>query len=115
MDYLTDKIKEKITCHAIQEYPNECCGIIISNKKTNKTHVKKCKNISENKKNNFEISAEEYLKAKGMGKITAYYHSHPNDEVGIFSDADKKVSAGHGIPLIMYCVKSKKFLEYNSK
>ena len=50
-----------------------------------------------------------------MGKITAYYHSHPNDEVGIFSDADKKVSAGHGIPLIMYCVKSKKFLEYNSK
>ena len=50
-----------------------------------------------------------------MGEIIAYYHSHPNDEVGVFSDADKKVSAGHGIPLIMYCVKTKKFLEYNSK
>ena len=114
MDYLTNKLKEKIVCHSLQEYPDECCGLVVKHKTNKRVYIRKCKNVSLNKENNFEISSSEYLKAESTGKIIAYYHSHPHDDIGTFSEAEKKVSLGHGLPLIMYCVKNKKFLEYKA-
>ena len=110
MRYLTENIKKDITHHANDELPNECCGIIYES--DNLYRSKRCVNNAGNKKNNFRINANDYLEISSLGKITAYYHSHPEDKVGIFSDADKKVSKAHGLPLIMYCVKNNKFLEY---
>ena len=71
----------------------------------------KCKNISIDKKNNFEICPKDYLKAVNTGKILAYYHSHPDNNCD-FSDMDKKVSAFNDLPLIMYCIKKDKFFKY---
>ena len=110
MQYLTKNIKKDIARHANDELPNECCGIIYESNKD--FFSKRCVTDAVNKKNNFRINANDYLEVSNLGKITAYYHSHPNDKVGIFSDADKKVSKAHGLPLIMYCVKNNKFLEY---
>ena len=110
MRYLTEQIKNDITEHAQAELPNECCGIIY--KSDNQFKSKRCANTAGDKKSNFRITASEYVKASNLGKITAYYHSHTEDEIGVFSDADKKVSRAHGLPLIMYCVKNQKFLEY---
>ena len=110
MKYLTEDIKKDIANHAGDELPNECCGIIYELK--NKYYSKRCLNDAVNKKNNFRIKPSEYLEISNLGKITAYYHSHPDDKIGVFSDADKKISKAHGLPLIMYCVKKDKFLEY---
>ena len=110
MDYLTKDIQGLIANHSLEEYPNECCGLVLS--KNNRYETVRCDNVCSNKKESFRISPTEYLSAQKRGRIIAYYHSHPDDDAGVFSDADKKVSHGHGIPLIMYCVKNNKFFEY---
>ncbi|MAF24954.1 hypothetical protein CL634_05200 [bacterium] len=112
MKYLLDHIKKEIKLHSLEEDPNECCGLILEIDKD--LRIMKCKNISKDKLNNFEIGPHDYLRGEKRGKIKAYYHSHPNDEIGTFSDIDKKVSLGHGIPLIMYSIKNNKFFEYIS-
>jgi proteasome lid subunit RPN8/RPN11 len=110
MYYLTQEIQELIASHSIEEHPNECCGMVIENADGYKAI--RCDNVARNKKENFRISPVDYLRAGGEGKIRAYYHSHPDDEEGVFSGTDKKVSTGHGVPLIMYCVKNNKFFEH---
>ncbi len=82
MKYLTQYVKSDITQHAKSELPNECCGIIYES--DNEYKSKRCIRDS----------------------------SHTEDKIGVFSDADKKVSRAHGLPLVMYCVSNEKFLEY---
>ena len=110
MNFLTKDIEDLIVAHSLEEYPDECCGIVLNH--NDQYEAIKCQNVSSNKKENFRISPEEYLRAQKKGKIVAYYHSHPDDDEGVFSDADKKVSHGHGLPLIMFCVRRNKFFEY---
>tara|TARA_Y100000592_G_scaffold49641_1_gene78632 strand:+ start:6991 stop:7326 length:336 start_codon:yes stop_codon:yes gene_type:complete len=110
MKYLTQYVKSDITQHAKSELPNECCGIIYES--DNEYKSKRCINSAGDKRNNFRITAAQYIEASKLGKIIAYYHSHTEDKIGVFSDADKKVSRAHGLPLVMYCVSNEKFLEY---
>ena len=110
MEYLTTRIKKDIARHATQDIPNECCGLNYSTDTA--FYSSTCENVAENKKINFRISPKNYLEVSKLGNIRAYYHSHVEDEVGVFSDADKKVSKGHELPLIMYCIKKEQFLEY---
>ena len=95
----------------MDEYPNECCGIILEDEK-NKYDAYRCQNVSNNKNNNFEIDAKSYLGASKRGKIIGYYHSHPNNNRD-FSTLDKEVSKAHGLPLIMHFLKENKFYIYN--
>jgi proteasome lid subunit RPN8/RPN11 len=111
MEILNDMIKKKIKEHADEELPNECCGLVISS--NGDRTLMKCKNVAQNPRDNFQIAGKEYIEASAAGKIIAYYHSHPEDEVGVFSESDKAVSRGHGISLILFSVKNKKFLQYN--
>ena len=111
MNLLTTKIRQEIARHAESESPDECCGIIYKCNDGYKSE--RCTNTANNKKRYFRISASEYVKVSSLGKITAYYHSHTEDEIGIFSDTDKKISKAHGLPLIMCCVKNNKFLQYS--
>lgn len=109
---LTKKIKKYIKQHSLDEYPNECCGIIVQKTKEDTPCAHRAKNIATNKRKNFEIDAKTYLKASSEGKITGYYHSHPNENKA-FSVMDKAVSAAHGLPLVMYFLKQNKFFIYN--
>ena len=113
MKYLTSQIKSDIKWHALNEYPNECCGIIVFKK--NEFSLMECDNVSEDKCNAFEISAKDYLRAKENGDVIAYYHSHPKDKVGKFSPSDKIISKGQGLPLILFSMGNDKFLEYSSQ
>ncbi len=103
--HLNDQNKNDIAKHAIEEFPNECCGLLVDSK------IVRCMNIANNKKYFFEISPQEYLKASNEGKITAFYHSHTegNEE---FSTFDKLVSNAHQLPIIMFSTASNNFKIY---
>jgi len=109
MSLLNKNTKLKIKKHALRELPNECCGIII--KKNNEIDVAECKNVAHNKKELFEISPKDYLKASKTGSIEGYYHSHTENNFDL-SGADKAVRISHKIPLIMYSVVKDEFMEY---
>jgi len=127
---LSPKIKEHIRRHSLDERPNECCGIIIEQDRMKRTWKKgdqtlppmtlskylfaiRAKNVATLKDKNFEIDGQSYLKSSRMGKMVAYYHSHPgkNSE---FSNLDKMTSQAHNLPLIMYFLKENKFSVYES-
>jgi len=107
---LNKNIKKYIKKHSLEEYPNECCGLIIENDEKKQSPYR-CKNISDQKNKNFEIDAESYLKASELGEIKAYYHSHPDDNDD-FSGADRISSRSHGLPIIMYFLKGNEFFIY---
>lgn len=102
---LNNKNKEEIVEHAKEEFPNECCGLLVDNK------IVRCKNVSNNKKELFEIDIREYLSASKIGTINAYYHSHTegNEDFSIF---DKLISYVHQLPVILYSVPSNSFKIY---
>jgi proteasome lid subunit RPN8/RPN11 len=107
---LNKNIKKDIRAHSAEEYPNECCGLIIENEMKERLSYR-CQNISPEKDKHFEIDARSYLKASKIGEIKAYYHSHPGDN-NDFSGADKAVSKAHELPLIMYFLKENEFFVY---
>ena len=107
---LDKDIKQQIKTHSLGEYPNECCGFVVSDS-VNKNIVFPCKNISQNSKIHFEIDPEEYLRASSAGEIVAVYHSHPNGS-SKFSEFDEQISNGLELKSILYSVKEDKFNEY---
>jgi proteasome lid subunit RPN8/RPN11 len=111
---MKEQIKLEIKKHALDETPNECCGILLQNEKKSSLEIFKCKNMSPNKAEQFSISPGDYLKASKKGKILAFYHSHPSEEDS-FSEYDKLQSEQHNVKFILYCVKKKSFHEYEPK
>ena len=59
------KIKNKIKKHALEDFPNECCGLIIGTEEGEDTY--KCNNQAKDKKNFFRIGVEDYLSASTEG------------------------------------------------
>jgi proteasome lid subunit RPN8/RPN11 len=111
---LEHKIKSQIVQHALKSSPQECCGLIVSDGK--RKAVIECKNEAVDPTKNFEISAKDYIRAQKYGTdIVAYYHSHVDNKEEKLSDIDKKVSLGHGIPIIMYNIETNNFFQYSSK
>ena len=105
------KIKNKIKKHALEDFPNECCGLIID--KDGEPSVYKCENHSKDKRNFFRIGVKEYLAASEEGDILACYHSHTEeDHCSGFSGFDKKIGNSHDLNLVMYSVREDSFKEY---
>ena len=106
---LNKRAKEEIKRHALEECPNECCGLLVEREEDVK--VFRCNNSSTEKTKYFKISPADYLKASSKGKIKASYHSHCADMDG-FSMFDKQNSQNHKIEYILYCTKSDNFFSY---
>lgn len=105
------KIKNKIKKHALEDFPDECCGLVIE--ESGEQEACRCDNESKDKKNFFRIGIKDYLKATKKGKILACYHSHTEEHHDLdFSEFDKEVSDSHGVPLIMYSIREDKFKEH---
>lgn len=102
---LNQQNKIDIERHALEEFPNECCGLLVNDR------IIKCNNIAKDKDKFFEIDPKDYLRATKEGLIKAYYHSHTEDNEE-FSAIDKAISLSHQIPLIMFFVKNKEFKIY---
>jgi proteasome lid subunit RPN8/RPN11 len=102
----------KINRHALQEYPEECCGIITWDHSKQSVHL--CKNIQNrlhkedpagyprDARTAYMIERDEFDKviasARDKGEeIIAFYHSHPEHEA-FFSEEDHAAQTVFGEP-----------------
>ncbi len=109
---LDNETIEKITVHALKEYPEECCGIITGDQKTQTVHI--CKNIQNrlhkedpaayprDARTAYMIERDEFdnvvSSSRDLGqKILAFYHSHPEHDA-FFSEEDHAAQTVFGEP-----------------
>ena len=109
---LSETVKNIIKNHALESYPDECCGFVVDYRAENK--ALRCKNFSQFPKKHFSISPKDYLKISKSYQIKAIYHSHPEGEES-FSPYDLINSNGHLLNYIMYNVKNDNFTFYDPR
>jgi len=93
-------------------FPKEICGLIYFNQETYRFDIFSCKNRAKNKNDSFIISPQDYLSCSKLGKITACYHSHSNDNLE-FSQIDTNNSNLYNIYYLLYNVKFDIFKFYS--
>ena len=97
---LSKTLLSKLESHAVQTYPEECCGAMLGSldPQTQEKIVEvviEIDNVSEeNKKRRFMIKPEEYQRVEAEAKaqgcvLLGFYHSHP-DHPPIPSETDLK-------------------------
>ena len=99
-------IKNYIKKHALEENPNECCGLIFESDGI--TKARRAKNTSTDKKRSFAVDTVDYYKASLLGDVQAIYHSHSNGNPD-FSIKDKEDSLKHKINFVLYDIYSNAF------
>jgi len=109
---LNKDVIEKIYRHAIEAYPDECCGIVTGDSDNQTVHL--CKNIQNrlhaedpvrhprDARTAYVIDRKEFERivssAKEQGKeVIAFYHSHPEHE-SYFSEDDAAAQTVFGEP-----------------
>ena len=109
---ITEEVKNQICRHALDEYPDECCGIITGHEQGQAVH--KCENIQNrlhaedpaahprDARTAYAIERKEFdrivLSAKQRGEgIIAFYHSHI-DHDAYFSVTDVEAQTVFGEP-----------------
>lgn len=100
---ITKPIYRAILAHAEEEYPNECCGILVSG-----TYIE-CLNTHPDPKNHFRIDPVEIKPYQG--KIDAIVHSHP-DATARLSPADKVFMEFFELPYVIIALPSKEIGVY---
>lgn len=107
---ITNDIKQEFADYA-RSIKGEACGLIVFN--NNQNQLIKCRNVSPNIVNSYEINSEDYLWASTKGRIIASIHSHYRySKLPKFSILDKIISEEHELVSILYDVNSKTFFEY---
>lgn len=91
---LTKVLKDQITAHAQEEYPNECCGVIIGGR------YYPCTNIAPDPANAFEIDPAEWVALSELGEVGAIVHSHPNGNAEP-SEVDRVQMGLHGVDWVI--------------
>ena len=105
---LTQKEKDKLVAHAIEQQPSESCAMLLGKKVDNFWNVKEVfltQNI-DNSQTNFTISPEELLKGYQLAEkmnleLVGVFHSHPNSDATP-SDTDKKFMQNNPMPWIIF-------------
>jgi len=108
---ISDEIKIKIKAHSLKENPDECCGLLLLNNKSILEPFP-CRNIAQDKENEFVVCQLDYLKAAMNGKIVGIYHSHCIQD-NSFSELDKQISHKLNLKNIVYILKRDSFEEYS--
>lgn len=62
--------------HAVEEFPNECCGLVVAI--DGKDVYRPCKNISPEGEESFVMCPEDFARFEDEGEILMVVHSHPN-------------------------------------
>jgi proteasome lid subunit RPN8/RPN11 len=101
-------IKNQIKKHALKDFPNEACGLLVL-EENNNIKVLNCKNVSPDKEKLFSLSPLDYLYASKIGKIISCNHSQKSPD---FSEYDKLNSENHKIKYILYSHDIDDFKEY---
>ena len=105
---LTQKEKDKLITHAIEQQPNESCAMLLGEKIDDTWNVKEgflTENIDKSQ-TNFTISPEELLKGYKLAEkmhleLVRVFHSHPNSDPTP-SDTDKKFMRNNPVPWIIF-------------
>ena len=129
----SQNILKQIFSHSVDEYPYECCGVILESTPEEDQIVLQCKNIqdelhksdpegySRDARTAYTISPADLLKINRMTekqgyKLKAIYHSHP-DHDAYFSEEDHSFAtfnnepAYPGIEYIIVSIREKKVKE----
>lgn len=106
-------IKSQIVSIALAAPTEEVCGFIYRSW-DGVPSILHCKNIAENPSEEFEISMEDSIRAKGLGHELAVFHSHPTASPG-FSPADLECAEEMCLPFYMYDVETGSWHEYIPK
>ena len=105
---LTQKEKDKLVAHAIEQQPSESCAMLLGKKIGDTWNVKEVfltQNI-DNSQTNFTISPEELLKGYQLAEkmnleLVGVFHSHPNSDATP-SDVDRKFMQNNPVPWIIF-------------
>lgn len=109
---LLENVIQQMFKHALQTYPEECCGIVTGNEQNQTVHF--CQNIQNrlhaedqeghprDARTAYAIDRREMdkiiaLAAKNREKIMAFYHSH-TDHDAFFSETDYEAQTVFGEP-----------------
>lgn len=71
-----ENIREEIRKHAEQEYPKECCGVVVE--VLGRPQYFPCRNDSDEPTEEFNMNVEDYTDALDLGEQLAIVHSHPD-------------------------------------
>ena len=94
--------------HAIQTYPQECCGLIIDMNGIETYWI--CKNISSTyKEKSFVIDPLDYARGEDQGEVIGIVHSHPDGEFA-FSHTDRMACKYIDLPFYLVEPKSKSII-----
>ena len=108
---LTQKDKDELITHAIEQQPNESCAMLLGTRIDGIWNVKeifRTQNI-DNSQTNFTISPEELLKGYQLAEkmhleLVGVFHSHPNSDATP-SSTDKTFMQNNPVPWIIFsCV-----------
>ena len=105
---LNIELRNQIRSHALENKDAECCGLVLESGNSKLTY--KCKNISSNSGEHFELSPLDYLRAwnGGQNKIIGFYHSQKSAKP---STLDVIVRRNHKIPSYIYSLDVDDFIE----
>ena len=105
---LTQKEKNELVTHAIEQQPSESCAMLLGEKIDGAWNVKEIfltENM-DNSQTNFTISPEELLKGYQLAEkmhleLVGVFHSHPNSDT-VPSSTDKKFMQNNPVPWIIF-------------
>jgi len=109
---LVEEVLQAISIHAVETFPEECCGIILNDGESDQ--LRRCTNIQNQLHARdpetyprdatiaYTIDPKELASTlgevdSGKAKIKAFYHSHPNHEA-YFSEEDRAFATPFGEP-----------------
>lgn len=83
---LSQTVRDKMFRHAVEDYPDECCGFMLGREGENRevTELRRVENTREgNRRRRFQIDPSDYQKAEKEAfdrelDLLGVYHSHPD-------------------------------------
>lgn len=95
---ITKKCAAEILAHAQAAAPEECCGFLIQEGRT-QVYLP-VSNAAAEKTETFAIDAEDFVNAQERGEILAVVHSHPSGEL-FLSGADRQMQNQLRLPFVL--------------
>jgi proteasome lid subunit RPN8/RPN11 len=78
----TRDVRDRLIAHAREEFPRECCGILLG-RGEEIVEARRARNVASSPATRFVIDAKDHIDARRDGRargleILGFYHSHPH-------------------------------------
>src|SRR5262249_10528920 len=104
---LSDEVTAAIRRHAVEAYPDECCGALLgSTAGTGREALPLGKSSDEERRRRFVVTPEDYRQAEARAdtlgvELIGFYHSHPDHPA-----APSQFDLDHAWPNLSYAIVS---------